>query len=322
MHLAHRGPHDVRTAFASSILHHETGGEIAHDHTFPASRVPVPAQHRSHRERERIVLPDWHAVLVHDRQSVDVGIDRDSERRTDARDEGRKPAQVLRDRLRGSGEAPVRLKVDAGDLAAQALEQRAHDRPPCTPHRVEGHGELPLPNPLDIDCGELQDGVEMPLYRPIVGRDLPRPPPSSPVLPNQLLHPRAIRLVQEDPIGPDELQSVPLDRVVARRDRDPAAGHMMLDSQLDGRGRDETDGDDGTPHRDQPVDHCPLERRPGLSGIPSDDHQRLPLLGPEAEGPRVPPHDLLGQVLPHDASDARDTDHQRAGHADNLIRRG
>jgi len=61
------------------------------------------------------------------------------------------------------------------------------------------------------------------------------------------VHARAIRPVQENPIGPDELQGIPLDRVVARRDRDAAAGCMVLDGKLDRRCRDQTDFDDGAP---------------------------------------------------------------------------
>src|SRR2546422_8344413 len=41
-----------------------------------------------------------------------------------------------------------------------------------------------------------------------------------------------------------------------------------------------------------------------------------PRLRPAAEGSGVAPDDLVGQVLPHDASDTRDTDHQRVGHVD------
>src|SRR6266550_367437 len=140
------------------------------------------------------------------------------------------------------------------------------------------------------------------------------PPSSSPVLPHQLQHPRAIRSVQEDPVRADELQGIPLYWVVTGRDGDPAAGRVVLDRQLHRGGRNQTDFHDGAPHGTQPVDHRPLERRPRLPGIPSDHHHGLPRLRPAAEGPGVAPDDLVGQVLSHDASNARDTDHQRVGH--------
>src|SRR5207244_8071181 len=84
-------------------------------------------------------------------------------------------------------------------------------------------GEFPLPDPLDIDRRQLEYGVEVPLHRPPIRRNRPRPPSSSPVLLRQLQHPRAIRSVQENPVRADELQGIPLYWVVTGRDRDPAA---------------------------------------------------------------------------------------------------
>src|SRR5437870_3244223 len=84
-------------------------------------------------------------------------------------------------------------------------------------------------------------GVALP--RAAVRRALRRPPPASRVLPRQLVHAGAIRPVQENPTGPDELRGIPVDRVVARRHRDPAAACMALDGKLDRRGRHQTDFD-------------------------------------------------------------------------------
>src|SRR5207247_4527043 len=222
-------PTDPRSARPCRILHDQASGKIAnHDTTHPASGFPHPAKYRPHRERERIVLPDRPAALVHDRQPVDVGIDRDAERGAGTRDEGRKPTEVFRDRLRGSGEAPVGLEVDTCDLTPQALEQRAHDRPSRAPHRVEGHRELPLPDPLDIDRRQLEYGLEVPLHRALIRRNLPRPPSSSPVLPRQLQHPRTIRSVQENAVRAYELQGIPLYWVVTGSASDHDAGSMVL----------------------------------------------------------------------------------------------
>jgi len=151
-----------------------------------------------------------------------------------------------------------------------------------------------------------------------------------PVLRHQLLDPGAIDAIEEDSIGPDELEGVPFDRVMTRRDRDPAAGPVMLDRELHGRRGHEADIDHVAADGVEPGGDGGGEHRAGRARISSQHDRRTgpratgtrPLAQPEAEGPRPSGDDVRGQVLPYNASDARNADHQGVGHADNLIRGG
>src|SRR5207249_2092321 len=111
-----------------------------------------------------------------------------------------------RNRFRRSWETTVRLEVDAGDLAAKPLEQRAHWRAARPAHRVERDRELPLPNPLDIDRRQPEYGVEVPLDGARIRRHASRiPHPGSRGFGGQLRHAVPIRPVEKDPVRPDEL---------------------------------------------------------------------------------------------------------------------
>ena len=67
---------------------------------------------------------------------------------------------------------------------------------------------------------------------------------------------------RKSPLGPDELERVPLDRVVAGRDHQAARGVMVLDGQLAGRRRGQPDVDHVAPDRSA----APQRRRDGTSG--------------------------------------------------------
>src|SRR6266545_779180 len=145
-----------------------------------------------------------------------------------------------------------------------------------------------------------------------------------PVRPHQLLDAGAVHPVQEDPIWPDELERVPFDGVVARRDRDPAPGPVVLDRELHGRRGYEADVDHIAADGLEPGADRGGEHRAGGARIPADDDGRTrprspgarPLPEPEPEAPSPAGDDVGSQVFPDDAADARDADHQGVGHAD------
>ena len=59
---------------------------------------------------------------------------------------------------------------------------------------------------------------------------------------------QAVVLIQKQTRRPDELERIPLHRVVAGRDCEATGGVMMLDGKLHGRGRHNTDIDDLASH--------------------------------------------------------------------------
>src|SRR5207237_1443707 len=68
-----RRPNDLRVAVSRRVFHHEAGGEVTDHDTFPVSLFPFPAEHRSHRKRQRVVLPARRAALLPDRQPAPHG---------------------------------------------------------------------------------------------------------------------------------------------------------------------------------------------------------------------------------------------------------
>src|SRR5207249_5863890 len=99
----------------------------------------------------------------------------------------------------------------------------------------------------------------------------PRPPSFSR---GQVQDPRAACPVKKDAVGPDELQRVPLDRVVTRRDRDAAARAVVQDGELNGGGGRETDINHRATGPSQSRDHGFGEAGPRLAGIAADNDGR------------------------------------------------
>src|SRR6266849_5599465 len=133
--------------------------------------------------------------------------------------------------------------------------------------------------------------------------------------------------IEEDAVRSDELEPIPLDRVVTGGDGDAARGAVMLDGQLDRGGGNEADVDHVASRGGQAGRDGRRERRARGAGIAPQHHRLAPPVAgslphppPERLGPTS--YDLRRQVLAHDATHARDPDHQGVGHAGNLIGRG
>src|SRR5436309_3335826 len=151
----------------------------------------------------------------------------------------------------------------------------------------------------------------------------PAPPPSPP--------PRSpVRSVEKNAIRSDELEGVPLDRVVARRDDDPAARLVVLHGELHGGRRHETHVDHVAARGGEPGHRRPGERGAGRARI-APDHDggaaAAPLAVPCSDDPgaeRLCPaaHDVVGQVLADDPAYAGYTHHQSVGHGRNVETRG
>src|SRR5256885_11606227 len=94
----------------------------------------------------------------------------------------------------------------------------------------------------------------------------------------ELPHAFPLRPVEEDPIRADEFQRVPLDGIVARGNRDPATGMVVLDGKLHGGGRHEPDVDYVTADQRETRRHGSSEGRSGFAGVSTyDDGAPVPV---------------------------------------------
>lgn len=118
--------------------------------------------------------------------------------------------------------------------------------------------------------------------------------------------------VQEHPAGADELQRVPLDRVVAGGHRQPARGLQVFDGQLHaGRGRD-ADVDHVAPGGLQRGGGGAREHGAADAAVAADHHRAAGAPAPRigAERRREPRDHLGGQAVAHAAAHARHAHHQ------------
>jgi hypothetical protein len=123
--------------------------------------------------------------------------------------------------------------------------------------------------------------------------------------------------VEEEPRRPDELEGVPLDRVVARRDHQAARGVMVLDRELARRRRRQADVDHAAAGRLQRAQHRAVEQRARDAAVASHHHRRgpAPVVAPVRRGPRAEAcgearNHLRRQPLAHPPPHARHADHQ------------
>ena len=148
---------------------------------------------------------------------------------------GAQRGQVLWRRLGRAREPPVGCRVDPDDLGAQRLEQPGPDDGPGPVAGVE-HDAHPLV-PGRQRAERLDDGGHVEVARPRHRLDLANP---------RAPHLRVIALIvdveqlataggaQEQSVRADELQRVPLGRIVAGGDGDPAGGAQASHEELHG----------------------------------------------------------------------------------------
>jgi hypothetical protein len=104
----------------------------------------------------------------------------------------------------------------------------------------------------------------MPRRRLVVGFDDAQPLPCRPRkwLTDRGAHGGSFRSVEKEPARAHELERVPLDGIVARRDHEPTRRVVVLDSQLTGRRRRESEVDYADAYRLQGGHDGPMEHRP------------------------------------------------------------
>lgn len=107
---------------------------------------------------------------------------------------------------------------------------------------------------------------------------------------------------QEQTVVADELQRVPLGRVVAGRDGDPAVGAALAHGQLHGRHRAHTQVDGAAAARQQAGEHGLPHHFTRGPGVPPEDDGPRPAVG--AEGLGEPRQQCRRERVPDDAAHA------------------
>jgi hypothetical protein len=325
---ADRRADQARPAGSRGIFHYQTGRQVRHDRG--CLRVTgASVQHRSHGKGEGIVLADRPAGLIHDGQSVDIRIDRESNRGAALAHQAPELTEVLRNWLRRPRELSVRLQIDPAHPASQPLQHRRDGRGAGPSDAIDCNMELPCTDRGDADHRERQDRLEVPLHRRRVLSHLAEAVPAHsrrPLL-GQRPYPLARLGVQENPVRADELERVPFDRVMTRRQDQTRAGVMMFHRHLHGRGRHHAEVDHIHADRHQAGRRGSREHRPAGPAVPAEHHGGTPaqpvragdlsLRGrahPGAQRRRVPRHQLGREVGAHVPPHAGDADHERVGY--------
>ena len=188
-------------------------------------------------------------------------------------------AEVLGDRLGLARKAAVGLEVDAAHPDAEPIEERQHGGSAGAANAIERDVEFARLDRADIDLGQARGSRRgggaiapsscdsVPMRIPAGARRSGRRPGSRTALPGVA--------IEEDPVGPDELERVPFDRIVAGREDQPGAGTMMLHRHLHGRRRhhadvDHVDADRLKPGRRRAREHLARVRasRPSTTRVP------------------------------------------------------
>ena len=285
LRLAHRGPDEPGPEVPCRVLHHQAGGQVRPPRwaSAPDAARPAPSGPRtrgcSPRRWERPSRPPGPAGRRPDRRPCRC------------RHPTYAPAHPASPRFSGIGlrrarEPAVGLEVDAATPGSRAARSSPGiDAAARAAHAVERHVEACGPGSRPRrSSGSASTGARCFATASGSCRHHPDPVPARtrrPLL-RQRAH-RAPRLgIEEDPVGTDELERVPLDRVVARREDQPRTGVMLLHRELhrgrrhDARGRARPRPPTSSPAMAACVNIGPLVRasRPSTtSGLPASRAQ-------------------------------------------------
>ena len=192
-------------------------------------------QHVVGHGHQRILLDKHRAVLAHEGQPVDVGIDHHAQIGLLADDRRGDLRQVLGQRFRIVGELARRLAVEFHDLAAQLAQQlRDHD----ASHRVDGvdhHLEAFAPHSVDIDQRQGEHPTDMFVVERFARKHMPQCVDLGKFEVasfGQLQHALALGIGEELAVGIEQFQRVPLARIVRGGNDDAAVGLVGRDGQL------------------------------------------------------------------------------------------
>ena len=195
---------------------------------------------------QRILLAEHRPVLAHQRQAVDIRIDHDPQIGFFGRHARRNLRQVRRNRLRIVREMPVRSAVQFHHLDAQFPEQRGDHHAADRIDRIDDHFETGGADRVPVDQLQGEHPIDM---RLIVTCAIEHVSDAIHVRERITVrcgdseHPLAFGIVQKFAARIEQLQRIPLFRVVAGRQNNPAVGPTARHGHFDGRRRSQTDID-------------------------------------------------------------------------------
>ena len=123
--------------------------------------------------------------------------------------------------------------------------------------------------------------------------------------------------VEEHPLRRDQLEGVPLGRIVARGHRDAPGRIVVIHGEQDGRRRNDPDIDHVHADRLEAREHRPPEHRPGGPRVPPHDDRTVVTLRsqPGPEGGRDAGDEFGGHRGTDASADSGNADHQIVGKA-------
>ena len=289
------------------VLRHPARGAIHHDRALLAAQNVIDAQ------SERVFLAEIVARFVDDRQPIGIGILAKADVGSGLAHQRQNRLQIVRRRLGHMLEQTIRLAADDFRFNSQRGKHPPSQDAARSMIRIEQHLELPRANPLDVD--RLEQERQVILRRIGRLREFADPRCRLPVgrAAAILIDHRLARVGRNDSarLG-EQLQTVVLRRVVARRNLD-SARRLIVANERSGRGRcRDARIDHVAADRREPTNERRHEHRPCRAAI-ARDHDR-PRRQAGGEGRGIADRDLGRQAFANDPAQAGNADDRFGWH--------
>src|SRR6187549_3022321 len=141
-------------------------------------------------------------------------------------------------------------EVDAFNLAPERIEQLRKDRRTGAVAGIEGDTKPALANCVHVENGKTENAIDVVLNGALIAGDHAKfvPRDAGNTAPDKGAHRRRFLVIEEQSRGTDELQRIPLNRVVTGRNRQSTRGMQVFDRELKSRRWRHVEIDDGGPH--------------------------------------------------------------------------
>src|SRR5215203_4546781 len=148
---ADRSANEPGAPRSGCVLDNQARRQIDHDcRSFGSTDAAV--QHRGHRKRQSVVLPNGSAGLVYEREAVNIGIDCQADGRTSFANQPAQVTEIFRNRFRRTRKEPISLQIYTVDLTAKPLEERNDSGRSGSAYAIQCDLEAALP-----DCPNVQN---------------------------------------------------------------------------------------------------------------------------------------------------------------------